>query len=612
MSNEEDLKYHPTQELKELTPTITPPNQRNPTILPSKDVKELQKTVGVLKIEAYSQHYQHPFYKIVLYFSIFLVAYTYGLDSSVRSVNLAYAQSSYKTHSLLSTVNCIQAVIAAAGQLAFARISDVFGRLSMIIITVILYIVGTVIESQATNVQRFAAGAVFYSLGLTSLALILEVLSSDFSNLNWRVLASFTVASPFIINTWVSGNVQDAVGGMNWKFGIGMWAFILPLSCIPLVLCLLHMHWLAKRNGDLDRIKEQNQTQVEKLGWNRFIIETFFWNLDIVGLVLVVLVFGLILVPFTLGGGIKSEWQHAKIIVPEVLGWCVALPLFILWESKFSRVPIVPGYLFKDRGIYSALAMAILVNFIWYQQGDYMYTVLVVANNETTKSATRITQLYSFTSVIVGIIVGLVLTKVRKLKSFILFGCSMWLLAMGLLIHYRGGDGASHSGIIGSLCLLGFAAGFTTYLIQCSIQTCVNHQHMAGVLATYLASYSIGTSIGSAVSGALWTNILPNELSKRLSDPELIASAYGEPFVFIATYTWGTVERQAVVEAYRHIQKILCTVGTCFCVLLIGFGLLLRDHRLESVVAIEDVEAKGQEQYDRDVVVNWFKTNILR
>lgn len=608
MTETDDFKY-PTLDSKEI-------DDDQPTQAPitSKDDKTIQKTIGVLKIEAYSKTYSNPFYKSILFFSIFLVAYVYGLDSSVRSVNLAYAQNSYSTHSLLSTVNCIQAVIAAAGQLAFARISDVFGRLSLIIITVILYVVGTIIESQATNVQKFAAGAVFYSLGLTSLALSLEVLSSDFSNLNWRVIASFTVASPFIINTWVSGNVQTAVGGLNWKFGIGMWAFILPLSCIPLVICLLHMKWMAKKNGDLQRINQSQQTQLQILGWKNYLIETFFWNLDLIGLILVVLVFGLILVPFTLGGGIKSEWKHAKIIVPEVLGWCVALPLFILWESKFARVPIIPGYLFKNRGIYAALAMAILVNFIWYQQGDYMYTVLIVANNESVKSATRIVQLYSFVSVIVGIIVGLVLTKIRKLKAFIIFGCSMWLLAMGLLIKFRGGDDSSHSGIIGSLCLLGLAAGFTTYLVQCSIQTCVNHQHMAGVLATYLASYSIGTSIGSAVSGALWTNILPKELAKQLDDPELVALAYGSPFKFIVTYTWDTVERQAVVHAYRYIQKILCTVGTCFCILLIFFGLLLRDHKLHSVVAVDDVERKELEEStdDEDVIGHWFKHKILR
>ena len=54
---------------------------------------------------------------------------------------------------------------------------------------------------------------------------------------------------PFIINTWISGNVTAAVG-TRWKWGIGMWAFILPLSCIPLVCCMIHMRWLAGKTEE--------------------------------------------------------------------------------------------------------------------------------------------------------------------------------------------------------------------------------------------------------------------------------------------------------------------------------------------------------------------------
>jgi SIT family siderophore-iron:H+ symporter-like MFS transporter len=131
---------------------------------------------------------------------------------------------------------------------------------------------------------------------------------------------------------------------------------------------------------------------------------------------------------------------------------------------------------------------------------------------------------------------------------------------------------------------------------------------MAVILSLFLASYSIGTALGATVSGALWTNILPGEIAKRLSDPELVALAYGSPFKFILTYTWETPERQAVVEAYRYIQKILCTVGACLCVLLIGFACFLRDHKLQSVVAIDEVEEKGQKlEDDQDFIVDFFK-----
>ena len=167
-------------------------------------------------------------------------------------------------------------------------------------------------------------------------------------------------------------------------------------------------------------------------------------------------------------------------------------------------------------------------------------------------------------------------------------------MSFGLLVHYRGDSGA-HAGIVGSLCLLGFGAGFFTYTTQASIQASTgSHQNMAVITALYLATYNIGSAVGNAVSGAIWTNVLPQQLSKRLSDPEMASAAYGSPFTFIITYTWETLERQAVVHAYRHVQKILCTVGVCFCVPLVLAALLLRNHKLESVVALDDLDEKNR------------------
>ncbi|CAI4059659.1 hypothetical protein N7582_001401 [Saccharomyces uvarum] len=539
---------------------------------------------GVRNIEIYAEQYSRPLYRAGLFFSIFLIAYAYGLDGGIRYTFQAYATSSYSQHSLLSTVNCIKTVIAAVGQIFFARLSDIFGRFSILVISVIFYSVGTIIESQAVTITRFAVGGCFYQLGLTGVILILEVIASDFSNLNWRLLALFVPALPFIVNTWISGDVTSAIG-TNWKWGIGMWAFILPLACIPLGLCMLHMRYLARKHAK-DKLRPEFET-LNNLDWKSFSIDIVFWKLDLIGLLLVTAFFGCVLVPFTLAGGLKEEWKAAHIIVPEVIGWVVALPLYMVWEVKYSRHPLTPWDLIKDRGVLFALFIAFFINFNWYMQGDYMYTVLVVAVHESIKSATRITALYSFVSVIVGTILGFILIKVRRTKPFILFGISCWIVSFGLLVHYRGDSGA-HAGIIGSLCLLGFGAGSFTYVTQASIQASAGtHARMAIVTSLYLATYNIGSAFGSSVSGAVWTNILPKEISKRISDPTLAAEAYGSPFTFITTYTWGTPERIALVMSYRYVQKILCIIGLVFCFPLLGCACMLRNHKLTDSIALE-------------------------
>jgi MFS transporter, SIT family, siderophore-iron:H+ symporter len=67
-------------------------------------------------------------------------------------------------------------------------------------------------------------------------------------------------------------------------------------------------------------------------------------------------------------------------------------------------------------------------------------------------------------SVITGIFVGIVVFFVRRLKPFIVAGTSLFLVAFGLLIRYRGGSsGSAHSGIIGAQVLLGIGKCFRQF-----------------------------------------------------------------------------------------------------------------------------------------------------
>lgn len=96
-----------------------------------------------------------------------------------------------------------------------------------------------------------------------------------------------------------------------------------------------------------------------------------------------------------------------------------------------------------------------------------MYTVLFVSFDESILSATRITSLYSFASVLTGTALGFVVMRVRQLKPFIVAGTMLFTVAFGILIHFRGGaDGSSHSGVIGGQVLLGIGKTCNSVLGQ--------------------------------------------------------------------------------------------------------------------------------------------------
>ncbi|KAL4972367.1 major facilitator superfamily domain-containing protein [Aspergillus desertorum] len=391
--------------------------------------------------------------RIAMFFGIWLIAYVYGLDGGVRNTYQPYATANYANHSLLSTVQVLRSVIAAAAQPTAAKIADMFGRVELIFFSVFFYTLGTVIETVADNVQTFCAGAVIYQIGYTGIMFLVEVLIGDTTSTRSRLLFSYIPATPFIINTWIGGNLTDAVLKVtSWRWGIGMFSIIFPVCSIPLFLTLLHGHSKAKKTTAYPSLLEMH-------GIKHCLVE-IFWRMDVLGIILLIAVFALILVPFTLAGGSTEQWKQAKIVAPLVVG-VLCVPLWIVWESR-CRYPMVPFRLLKDRAVYGAIGIAIMLNTAWSLQGNYLYTVLVVSFGESNLSATRISSLYSFASVITGCILGGIVIKIRRLKPFIVAGTCLFTAAFGILYRFRGGTSRnSHAGIVAGEVILGIGESAT-------------------------------------------------------------------------------------------------------------------------------------------------------
>ncbi|GAA5909919.1 hypothetical protein JCM8208_000989 [Rhodotorula glutinis] len=560
------------------------------------EVAEVKQSLGVKRIEVINSQLT-PFWRAWLWVAVFLTAYCYSLDATVRGTLQSYATSSFSHHSLLSTVNVLKSIIAAAAYPPYAKLADTFGRVEMILFSVVMYVVGTIVEACATNMESFCGGAVLFQFGYSAAILLLEVIISDLTSLQSRLLFSYIPAAPFLINCFLSANVVDAItANTTWQVGIGLWAAVYPFCALLVIVPFVVASRKAKRAGLLD----DYSSPYKKLGF-KGLCRHLFWEIDVVGVILTIAVLSLILLPFTLAGGVSRSWKAAHNIAMLVVGLVVCIPLFVVWESKYARVPLFPFALMRTRTVLGCLGIAFLLNACWYLQGDYLYTVLVVAANESVLSATRITSMYSFASVITGIIAGaFVRFYLRRLKPVILTGIALFLVAFGILIRFRGGSNA-HSGILGGQVLLGIAGGLFPYSAQALIQTEGGHQHTAILLASYLAIYSVGSAFGNSISGAIWTQVLPGELEKVTSNATAVELWYGSPFIAITEPDgqWGEPIRMGVVEAYRHVQKLLCITGICLAVLLVGCGLILKDPVLgaeQSLPAREEKEAAKRDE----------------
>jgi SIT family siderophore-iron:H+ symporter-like MFS transporter len=61
---------------------------------------------------------------------------------------------------LLSTLNVVKSIIAAAAQPPMSKAADVFGRFELVTFSAFFYVLGTIIEASSTNIQTYAGGQV--------------------------------------------------------------------------------------------------------------------------------------------------------------------------------------------------------------------------------------------------------------------------------------------------------------------------------------------------------------------------------------------------------------------------------------------------------------------
>ncbi|CAI4037531.1 hypothetical protein SMKI_03G0040 [Saccharomyces mikatae IFO 1815] len=444
-------------------------------------------------------------------------------------------------------------------------------------------------NSLCKHVSIYAAGAVFYNCGYVGVSLILTLILSDFSTLKWRIFYQYSSYWPYIIIPWVSGNIITAAKPeKNWTWDIAMWAFIFPLSSLPLYCLIIYLKMKSVKTPEWKALKERAHSV--KRGFFKNII-FLFWELDVIGIVLITVSTGCILVPLTLAAGASEKWRSSKIIDTLVSGGVLFL-ISMFWEASYAHNPLLPFKLLKDRGIWAPLGVAFFNYFTFYIACDFLYPVLLVSMNESSTSAARILNLPDFVASTASPFYSLLIAKSKRLKISVIVGCATWMLSMGLFYQFRGGYG-SHGGVISASVIMGFSGLLCSNSVIVLLQAMTTHSRMAVMTGIHYTFSRIGAAVGASVSGGVWTQTMPSRLYKLLGNDTLAAEAYESPYSFIDSYPWGTVERYAVVEAYKYVQRIMMIVGLICTIPLFAFSLFMRDPELIDKVTHEDFTEDG-------------------
>ena len=460
-----------------------------------------------------------------------------------------------------------------------AKIANVFGRLEAFTFSVLIYVIGYIQMAGSNNVKTFASAQIFYSAGSTGLQILIQIFVADTSDLLNRALFSSLPDVPFLITVWAGPPIANSLlAHTTWRWGYGLWSIVLPVAFMPLALSLLLNMRKAAKLHQLPPSPWQGQSVIGGL-------KNLWYELDIMGLLLLSAAISLILLPLTLAATAKSGWHNASILAMVVIG-CVCLLIFPVWESihKLAPRPFLSLRLLKNRNVLAGCAIGFFYFAVFYTSiYPYFSSYLQVVQSDSVTAAGHITQTFTFTSTVASICISLVIKYTRHYKYYITIGACIYLLGVGLMIRYRE-ESSSTSQIVGTQIVIGIGGGLINVPAQLGVQAAVSHSDVAAATAVFLTIVEIGGAVGSAISGAVWTSNLPAKLARYLppasqADATLI---FGNLTV-AKSYVGGTPERAAINRSYQETMDILLIIAACLAAPLIPLSFIMRNYKLDTI-----------------------------
>lgn len=368
-------------EIKQAAPTPED-SYREPEKIPMSQVGDIVQSQGVTRMEAVyreAKTNRTTFYLIGA--SVLVCAWAYSLDSSTTGYYSIDASSHYKQHSsVLATLSVATNIISAVAKPFIAKISDNTSRPYTYFLALMFYTVGYIVAASSQSISAYVTGESFVAVGGAGLDLINDVIVADLTPLEWRGFVSSLLSTPFIINTWFSGKIVDAISSRNqWRWGYGMFAIIMPAVLTPAIAVLIYLDRQAKKHGIVNMASSNAARRAaaeaaESEGYeaprgiitapvvkdNETLKEKVIRNLeeiDALGLLLLGFGWALLLLPFSLKTYAVDGWKNPSMIAMMVVGG-VLLIFYVVYEVMWARVPSAPRRLVFNK----TFIMAIIID----------------------------------------------------------------------------------------------------------------------------------------------------------------------------------------------------------------------------------------------------------
>lgn len=526
--------------------------------------------IGVSRVEAFNKvlYQSGKSGKILLWLlgiSIGLTMFAYALDQGITStIFTTMASSTFGKHSSLAAVSTAGQIIRAISKPFIGKLADITSRPTTYVVVLIFYVVGFTVAASSSTFSAYTVGICFTSVGKSGLDLLSDIIVGDLTPLQWRGFFGAALSIPFVITVPVNGFIAEAFVD-NWRWGLGMFAIIVPVLLIPAISTLYSMQRRGEKMGMVTMAASKrlrtgavgdSEEPTKSKGtayWIKLLHEGLI-DIDIFGLIILGTSFSLILLPFTLAKDTDGGWANASIVAMLVVGF-VLLIFFVLFEMHFAPKPLMTKRIIKNRTFLASVTIYTFNQMASAVRNTYFSSYIYIIKEWSTYEWTIFLGITTMGLSIMGPIVGLIQRSTHRYKSMMVFGAVARLIGYGVLVQSNGNMVQDTARLV--VAQLIFCLGsFNIVGARVGSQASVPHEDMASIIALLTLWSTLGSSVGSAVSSAIWTNEMLNRMHMEMTgvDESTILELYGNIRKLRTGYDFDSSIRQGAIRAYSYVN----------------------------------------------------------
>lgn len=525
---------------------------------------------GVTKVEAFNKvlYQSGPTGKILLWLlgvSIGLTMFAYALDQGITStIFTTMASSTFGQHSSLAAVSTASQIVRAIAKPFIGKLADITSRPTTYVVILVFYVVGFAVAASSSTFAAYTVGICFTSVGKSGLDLLSDIIVGDLTPLEWRGFFGALLSIPFVVTVPINGFIAEGFVD-NWRWGLGMFAIMVPVLLTPAIFTLYAMQRRGEKMGMVTMAgSKQERTGAGADGaskkgavhWTKLLYQGLI-DIDILGLIILGVSFALLLLPFTLAESADGGWANASIIAMLVVGF-VLLIAFVLFEIYLAPVPLMTQRVLKNRAFIAGVVVFTFNQTASSVRNTYFSSYIYVIKEWTTYQWTIFLGITTMGLSLLGPIVGLIQRHTHRYKSMMVFGAIARMIAYGILVDGATGNMTQDTATLVAAQLIFCLGSFNVVGARVGTQASVPHEDMATVIALLALWSTLGSSVGSAVSSAIWTNEMLSRMYEEMipagADEKTIKKLYGSIKKLRSGYAFDDPIRQAAIRAYAAIN----------------------------------------------------------